>query len=265
VSSEIGDTFVTKGTYMPSPPLSSPLGEKAFLTYAREILRARRLLSRAALVLVLVALAIPAVTIARYKWFPSHFDVQSIALTPQYQDASLLSEAWMLPVAARYQHRVDFQPNGSLCGPTSAANVFRSLGEQPSTADGVLDGSGVCPFGFCWQGLSLDQLAMVITGKTRHHVTLLRDLSLPEFREHLARSNDPTRRYIVNFHRGLLFSRGGGHHSPIGGYLADRDLVFVLDVNESFKPWLVSSERLFRAVDQIDSSSKKKRGLLLVE
>jgi hypothetical protein len=228
-------------------------------------LRARRFVLRAAVALVLLALSVPAVTIARYKWFPPRFDVQSIALTPEYQDASLLAEAWVLPVAARYQHRVDFQTNGSLCGPTSAANVFRSLGEQPSTPGGVLEGSGECSFGFCWQGISLDELASVIARKTRHKVTVLRDLSLAEFRGHLARSNDPSRRYIVNFHRGLLFSQGGGHHSPIGGYLVERDLVFVLDVNESFKPWLVSSERLFRAVDGVDSSSKKRRGLLLVE
>jgi hypothetical protein len=232
--------------------------------YAR-IVRARRIVLRVVLALVLLALAIPAATIARYKWFPRHFDVQSIALTREYQDASLLSAAWALPVAASYQHRLDFQPNGSLCGPTSAANVFRSLGEQPSTPAGVLEGSGVCRLGFCWQGISLDQLATVIAGKTRHKVTVLRGLSLTEFRDHLRRSNDPARRYIVNFHRGLLFSQGVGHHSPIGGYLEDRDLVFVLDVNESFKPWLVSSERLFLAVDQIDSSSKQKRGLLLIE
>ena len=48
---------------------------------------------------------------------------RSIASTPEYQDPSLLSQAWALPVAAHYQRHVDFQPNGSLCGPTSAANL----------------------------------------------------------------------------------------------------------------------------------------------
>jgi hypothetical protein len=41
--------------------------------------------------------------------------------------------------------------------------------------------------------------------------------------------------------------------------------VFVLDVNAKFGPWLVSTERLFRAVDSEDSSSHMKRGLLLIE
>ncbi|HEY6077173.1 MAG TPA: phytochelatin synthase family protein, partial [Polyangiaceae bacterium] len=71
------------------------------------------------------------------------------------------------------------------------------------------------------------------------------------------------RRYIVNFQRAPLFAQGVGHHSPIAGYLEPEDLVFVLDVNEKFKPWLVSSERLFKAVDTSDGD--KKRGLLRIE
>jgi len=70
---------------------------------------------------------------------------------------------------------------------------------------------------------------------------------------------------LVNFHRGLLFGKGTGHHSPIAGYLEAEDLVLVLDVNEKFGPWLVSSERPFRAMDSIDSSSGTKRGLLVFE
>jgi hypothetical protein len=43
----------------------------------------------------------------------------------------------------------------------------------------------------------------------------------------MRRSNDPGRRYIVNFSREQIFGAGVGHHSPIGGYLEDGDLVFV--------------------------------------
>jgi hypothetical protein len=67
---------------------------------------------------------------------------------------------------------------------------------------------------------------------------------------------------LINFHRKPLFGAGGGHHSPIGGYLEAEDLVFVLDVNERFGPWLVSTPRLFEAMDTVDSSSGAKRGLL---
>lgn len=70
---------------------------------------------------------------------------------------------------------------------------------------------------------------------------------------------------MVNFTRGPLFGTGGGHHSPIAGYLVDEDLVLVLDVNEEYGPWLVKSERLYEAMNTLDTGAKKKRGLLLIE
>jgi hypothetical protein len=94
---------------------------------------------------------------------------------------------------------------------------------------------------------------------------VLRDLDLADFREHLRFANDTSRRYVVNFTRGPLFGAGSGHHSPIAGYLVNEDLVFVLDVNESYGPWLVKSERLYEAMNTVDTGAKKKRGLLLIE
>src|SRR5215203_3559191 len=84
-----------------------------------------------------------------------------------------------------------------------------------------------------------------------------------DFRTLLREANDPARRYIVNFSRDRIFGAGGGHHSPIGGYLEDEDLVFVLDVNRNFQPWLVERARLYEAMNTFDGS--KKRGLLLIE
>jgi hypothetical protein len=103
----------------------------------------------------------------------------------------------------------------------------------------------------------------VSRANTGRKITLLRNLSEEEFREHLRRSNDPARRYIVNFSRERIFGAGVGHHSPIGGYLENEDLVFILDVNSDFQPWLVERTRLFAAVDTLDGD--KKRGLLLIE
>ena len=56
---------------------------------------------------------------------------------------------------------------------------------------------------------------------------------------------------------------GVGHHSPIGGYLEAEDLVFILDVNPEYQPWLVERKRLFEAVNTLDGN--KRRGLLLNE
>lgn len=96
-------------------------------------------------------------------------------------------------------------------------------------------------------------------------VSVLRDLSLAEFRQHLRQINDPGLRYTINFHRGPLFGGGGGHHSPLGAYLEAADLVLVLDVNEEFKPWLVPAERLYQAMDTVDRDGGRKRGLLRIE
>src|SRR5262249_45266907 len=88
---------------------------------------------------------------------------------------------------------------------------------------------------------------------------------LTAFREEMHRTNDPARRYIVNFHRGPLFGWGGGHHSPIGGYLVDADRVLILDVNQRVGPWLVSTASLHAAVATLDPVTGRRRGLVVVD
>lgn len=226
--------------------------------------RPLRIALRIVLLLVLAVLAVPGYFIVRGVFFPPTFDVPSIAGTPAYQDATLLDRAWGLPVAREYGRSLQWQDNGSTCGPASVANVQRSLGTA-TDEDAVKEAGDVCSLGICLGGLSLDDLADVARAATGREVTLLRDLTLDQFRTELARTNDPQLRYVINFHRGLLFGKGTGHHSPIGGYLPDEDLVFVLDVNEKFGPWLVDTERLFRAMDEVDGSTNEKRGLLRIE
>ncbi|UVK37873.1 phytochelatin synthase family protein [Mesorhizobium sp. AR10] len=178
---------------------------------------------------------------------------------------ALIDSAWKLPVAATFNADLAWQSNGSRCGPASLANTFRSIGEEETTEAEVLEGTGKCWTGYCIIGLTPDELADVAQAKTGRKVSVLRNLSADEFREHMKRANDPGRRYIINFTRETIFGAGGGHFSPVGGYLEAEDMVFVLDVNERYKPWLVERERLFSAMDTVDSDGDKKRGLLLIE
>jgi hypothetical protein len=191
--------------------------------------------------------------------------VVSIKDLQEYQNPALLEQAWALPVAARYPREIDYQRNPSVCGPTSLANVLHSLG-QPGDQEKVLQGTGLTTvLGILPQGITLDQLADIAVLKLHRKVSVLRDLDLESFREQMKLTNDPVRRYVINFSRGPLFGTGGGHHSPIAGYLIDQDLVLVLDVNRKYGPWLVKSARLFEAMNTIDSGAGKKRGLLLIE
>jgi hypothetical protein len=113
--------------------------------------------------------------------------------------------------------------------------------------------------------MTLEQLELVVTKKSRRRATILRDLDLDAFRAAVAGANDPARRLIVNFHRDPIFHWGGGHHAPIGGYLATGDRVFVLDPNRRVGPFLVETALLHAAVDTIDPSTRRRRGLLRVE
>jgi hypothetical protein len=193
------------------------------------------------------------------------WNVVSIDTLPAYQDQERLARAWALPVAREYADGIRYQTNGSRCGPASLANILGSLGDEDDTEDEVLDGTGYCWLGLCLPGLTLDEVAEIARAKTDAQVTVIRDLDLEGFREHLRHSNEPGRRYLVNFHRGPLFTKGGGHHSPLIGYLEDEDLAFVLDVNDEFEPWLVPAPRLFAAMDTIDDATELERGLLLFE
>lgn len=192
--------------------------------------------------------------------------VESIERAPHYQNAAALAEAWKLPVAEAYaKDGFEYQANPSICGPTSIANLLQSAGGT-ETQDAVLKDSGVFNiFGLLPGGVTLDQAAAILEKETGKRVTVLRDLDAETFREHMRNANDPGRRYIANFHRGPLFGRGHGHFSPILGYLADEDEVFVGDVNDDYKPWLAKSERLLEAMNTTDSATGKSRGLLLVE
>jgi len=211
----------------------------------------------AAMVSIVLAVGGVGVIVSRTKVSPEAIELSVI----RADDA--VERAWKLPAAASFGHEVSWQSNASLCGPSSLANVFRSLGEDATSERSVLTGTGRCWSGFCIMGLTLDELAGLARAKTRHKVTVLRDMSPEGFQDHLKRSNDPARRYIINFDRKMIFGAGSGHHSPIGGYLENEDLVFVLDVNRDYRPWLVERTRLFDALNTWDGHNK--RGMLLIE
>jgi len=195
---------------------------------------------------------------------PAPTPVDSIAKASYYQDPTLLEHAWQLPVATTYRNMIEYQINGTFCGPATVVNLFQSLDINRYDQDNLFDHAKVSRWKARFMGLTLDELADLIRSNADLEVTVLRDLTRESFRSHLQHMNDPAYRYLINFDRYPLFGVSVGHFSPIGGYLADSDLVFVLDVLEAYKPFLVPADRLYAAMDTPDSETGKKRGLLLV-
>jgi len=93
---------------------------------------------------------------------------------------------------------------------------------------------------------------------------MLRCLTLDQFRVEVLQLNDAHRRYIANFPRGALFGRGHGHFSPLLGDLADYDLAPVRDVNATYRPLLVPTERRWEDVNTVDDATSKKRSLIIL-
>jgi hypothetical protein len=190
----------------------------------------------------------------------------SIANATEYQNPALMARAWALPVAIAYRGLpYEYQANPSFCGPTSAANLLHSLGLK-ATQVSVLRGTNIRAVrGELPEGMTLDQEAALLRTSTHRPVTVLRDLSLEEFRAQIVQANDPSTRYVINFHRGPLFGLGYGHFSPVLGYLAAEDLVFVGDVNRDYRPFLVPVSRLYEAMNTVDFATGALRGLVRVD
>ena len=87
----------------------------------------------------LVGLIAMAPTVLRPPKVPAEAIQSSVIRT-----RALLDRAWALPVAQTYTRAVAWQSNGSVCGPASLANAFRSLGEAAASEPKVLEGSGRC-------------------------------------------------------------------------------------------------------------------------
>lgn len=192
--------------------------------------------------------------------------VTSIERDPRYQDPALLERAWALPGAAPYRRGFESQGNPSFCGPTSLANVSRSLG-RPLGQRAALEGTSIEPtFGLLIGGITLADLASVARVRLGrdHAIRVVRPRNPSELRLWLVRAAERDVRVIANFHRGPLFARGGGHHSPLGGLLEPEGLAFVLDTNADYRPWLAPVERLFAAIDTLDEGAGTRRGLLVV-
>ncbi|KYQ93581.1 engulfment and cell motility ELM family protein [Tieghemostelium lacteum] len=71
---------------------------------------------------------------------------------------------------------------------------------------------------------------------------------------------------VSSYDRSVLSQTGTGHFSCIGGYNQQRDMALIMDVARfKYPPHWVSVDLLFKAMNTIDSDSKKSRGFIILK
>ncbi len=160
------------------------------------------------------------------------------------------------------------QQRPAFCGVASSVTVLNAL--RPS-------GPRLTQARF-FTGLSAE-LRVTFAGMTLHELgELLRrhgaeadivyavDTTLDAFRlrasENLSRAGD---HILVNYQRASLGQREGGHISPLAAYSAATDRFLILDVAAyKYPPTWVSAADLWKAMNDLDSTSGRTRGFVVV-
>ena len=167
----------------------------------------------------------------------------------------------------------------TFCGPASIASTLNSLAPKNRpvapqftpyhffTQDSLFKESTekiIAKEKVVKSGLTLDQLRQFLevweANPTIYYGSML---SLSQFRNLITSTlSNPRQRIIVNFDRKALDQIGGGHFSPLGAYDSKSDSVLILDVAKyKYPPSWVKTSDLFNAIQGIDSTSGKSRGL----
>lgn len=171
----------------------------------------------------------------------------------------------------------DYQPLVSLfeaqrrpafCGVASSVvvlNALRPPGRRITQA-GFFDDL-VTELQVTFTGMTLRQLGQLL----RRHgaevdVVFAQDSNVAAFRAvaraNLGRSGDHV---LVNYQRGVLGQREGGHISPLAAYNAAADRFLVLDVaSYRYPPVWVATVDLWNAMNTVDTASGRTRGFVVV-
>lgn len=170
----------------------------------------------------------------------------------------------------------------TFCGPASIASVLNSLQtkNRPVTSqfkpypyftedslftpvtDKIITKDKVAK-----GGLTLDQLKQFLNVWDANPTAFYgNDLTVSDLRNLITSSlSNPNQRLIVNFNRADIGQIGHGHFSPIGAYDSSTDSVLILDVAKyKYPPSWVKTSALLTAIQSIDPTSGKSRGLMRV-
>ena len=157
----------------------------------------------------------------------------------------------------------------SYCGVASSVVALQALGYAVEQAEFFDEAAAaVAPqHQILFHGMTLDTLGALIEARgALVEVGHAADLTLDAFRalasENLSRSDDFL---IVNYSRTGVGQERWGHISPLGAYDAASDRFLILDVAAyKYPPVWVDAERLFSAMNEVDSDSGLSRGFVVV-
>jgi hypothetical protein len=117
------------------------------------------------------------------------------------------------------------------------------------------------------EGLTLDQLRQYLDAWDANPTAYYGSALTASQLRNLIKSSlsNPQQRLIVNFNRQDVGQIGHGHFSPIGAYNSTTDSVLILDVAKyKYPPSWVKTSDLLAAIQSIDPSSGKSRGLVQI-
>ena len=114
------------------------------------------------------------------------------------------------------------------------------------------------------RGLEIEELACLARcNGASVELRYAEELDVAGFRAALGEAARGASVLVASYDRAALGQTGSGHFSPIGGYLAARDLVLVLDVARfKYPPHWLPAELLFRAMLPLDPATGRSRGWL---
>ena len=116
-------------------------------------------------------------------------------------------------------------------------------------------------------GLTLDQAASILASYSiKVYAIHSNQINLSSMRSLLKYSLSKHQTYvIINFFRPKLNEEGAGHFSPLAAYDSKTDRFLLLDVARyKYPPVWVKSKDLWQAINTIDDTSKRNRGILII-
>jgi len=192
----------------------------------------------------------------------------------EYQDPATVNSFWKTTIGSLYIDAVEYQIQEGYCGPATMRSILKSLISTGAIKAEDIPEQTRGPMTVAKFSARIDSVSK---GNTSSRV-VLGSAGYESFVQTLTLANHPQNRLAINFLRSPLFGAPGwfpmsfikrffgGHFSVIIGYDASKDLAAIWDVNAAYGGvYLVSSRRLYDAVNTFDLQSGECRGLVVVE